>query len=170
MCQIEYDKNVVYMSNTMPDRMPEYMSWNVIGGIIWSKVIPFYIVWYLFISWYIFLYFLSSFKVQFFLILNVFDFWTNKTMLYLTPCHLQHYLVLLSWCHFHGSPELHTRNACYCLLSVIGYTFALHSCVDLLVLPCSFLCPQGSVSTYILLSFLVAYTPQDDVYTACRSM
>ena len=95
MCQIEYDKNVVYMSNTMPDRMPEYMSWNVIGGIIWSKVIPFYIVWYLFISWYIFLYFLSSFKVQFFLILNVFDFWTNKTMLYLTPCGLQHYLVLL---------------------------------------------------------------------------
>ena len=66
MCQIEYDKNVVYMSNTMPDRMPEYMSWNVIGGIIWSKVIPFYIVWYLFISWYIFLYFLSSFKVHFF--------------------------------------------------------------------------------------------------------
>ena len=26
MCQIEYDKNVAYMSNTMPDRMPEYMS------------------------------------------------------------------------------------------------------------------------------------------------
>ena len=26
-----------------------------------------------------------------------FDFWTNKTMLYLTPCDLQHYLVLLNW-------------------------------------------------------------------------
>ena len=90
------------MSHTMPDRMPEYMSWNVIGGIAWSKI-------YLFIFLYLLIYFyicLYTF-ISFFWRKNVFydfkcfffDFWTNKTILYLTPCDLQHYLVLLIICY-----------------------------------------------------------------------
>ena len=55
-----------------------------------------------------------------------FDFWTNKTMLlYLTPCDLQHYLVLLIWVSYFETSATAlcatTGKLCYCKLASISF-------------------------------------------------
>ena len=97
ICQVKCRKRSDRISGILSEYISKYTSWNVMVGITRSKVITFYLYIYIF---YMFMlksfYIILNFFWRFFLmILNVFDFWTNKTMLYLTPCGLQHYLVLL---------------------------------------------------------------------------
>ena len=71
ICQVECRKRSDIILGKLSEYISKYMSWNVIGGITWSKVIPFYlfISFYIFFLFFIYLYIVFLAKKMFFLCL-----------------------------------------------------------------------------------------------------